>query len=116
MRHFGIDEANALIPLLRRTFEQVRPLAEKLEGTQGTEREALTETIQRELQPLVDSGIEVKALDGLVDFRALREGRTVYLCWRWGEERITHWHELDTGFSGRRRIKADDPFEKSWPN
>ncbi|MBL8953234.1 MAG: DUF2203 domain-containing protein [Myxococcaceae bacterium] len=114
MRHFGIEEANGLIPLLRRTFQTVRPLAEKLDDTQGPEHDALAEKIQGELQPLVDSGIEVKALDGLVDFRALLEGRTVYLCWRWGEERITHWHELDTGFAGRRPIKAGDTFGKSY--
>ncbi len=114
MRHFGIDEANALIPVLTRTFEGVRLLAVELEDAEGADRDALAARIQHELQPLVDAGIEVKALDGLVDFRALREGRTVYLCWRWGEERITHWHELETGFSGRRRIKAGDAFERTY--
>jgi len=116
MRHFGIEEANSLIPLLTRTFEAVRPLAAKLDAAQGPDRDALAGRIQQELQPLIDSGIEVKALDGLVDFRALREGRTVYLCWRWGEERITHWHELDTGFSGRRPIKPDDAFARIYPS
>jgi hypothetical protein len=114
VRHFGIEEANRLIPALTRTFELVRPLAVKLEDAEGAERAKLLEQIQTELQPLLDAGIEVKALDGLVDFRALLEGRTVYLCWRWGELRITHWHELDTGFVGRRPIKPDDGFEKSW--
>lgn len=40
--------------------------------------------------------------DGLVDFHAMHEGRVVCLCWRYGEPRITHWHELDAGFAGRQ--------------
>jgi len=30
----------------------------------------------------------------------------VFLCWRLGEDRISHWHEIDTGFSGRQPIDA----------
>ena len=55
-----------------------------------------------ELQAL---GVELKALEqGMVDFYALREDRLVYLCWRLGEEHITHWHEVDAGFTGRRPV------------
>ena len=36
---------------------------------------------------------------GLVDFLHLRDGREVNLCWRYGEERITHWHGLDEGYA-----------------
>jgi hypothetical protein len=42
----------------------------------------------------------------LVDFRALMEGREVYLCWLLGEEEVTHWHELDAGFAGRQSLLA----------
>ncbi|HEU4763127.1 MAG TPA: DUF2203 domain-containing protein [Gemmatimonadales bacterium] len=41
---------------------------------------------------------------GLVDFHALREDRLVFLCWRLGEARITHWHELDAGYAGRQPL------------
>jgi hypothetical protein len=47
--------------------------------------------------------------DGLVDFYTLREDRLVFLCWRYGEDRITHWHELDAGAAGRQPL-ADVPF------
>lgn len=47
--------------------------------------------------------------DGLVDFYALRDDRLVFLCWRYGEDRITHWHELDAGAAGRQPL-ADVPF------
>jgi hypothetical protein len=28
----------------------------------------------------------------------------VYLCWRYGEPSVQHWHELEGGFAGRQRI------------
>ena len=45
--------------------------------------------------------------DGLVDFYGLQEGRLVFLCWRLGEEAVTHWHELDAGVAGRRPITPE---------
>jgi hypothetical protein len=41
---------------------------------------------------------------GLVDFLAVRDGREVYLCWRYGEPEIQYWHELEGGFAGRQPI------------
>ena len=50
-------------------------------------------------------GVEPKgALEGLVDFPAMHEDREVYLCWRLGESEITHWHETDAGFAGRKPL------------
>jgi hypothetical protein len=42
--------------------------------------------------------------DGLVDFFSRLDGRDIFLCWRLGEEEITHWHELDAGFAGRQEL------------
>lgn len=41
---------------------------------------------------------------GLIDFLSLRNGRSVYLCWQLGEERINYWHELQAGFAGRQPL------------
>ena len=41
---------------------------------------------------------------GLVDFLHLRDGREVNLCWKFGEERITHWHGLDEGYARRKPL------------
>ena len=41
---------------------------------------------------------------GLVDFYGMYDGRLVCLCWRQGEESVSHWHELDAGFAGRQAI------------
>jgi hypothetical protein len=41
---------------------------------------------------------------GLVDFPALVSGRQVWLCWKYGEPAIAWWHDLETGFDGRRPL------------
>lgn len=41
---------------------------------------------------------------GLVDFPALVSGRQVWLCWQYGEASIGWWHDLETGFDGRRPL------------
>jgi hypothetical protein len=133
MRYFGLEEANRLLPLLSGIFEKVRPLvtrAQKLSGELASLRgegkrdaytellreqhDALLEQIRAELQQVQDMGIDVKAADGLVDFHSQLGGRTVYLCWRFGEPSISHWHELDAGFAGRKPIKDPAAFSPSY--
>ena len=70
---------------LRRTGVQINELAERINNM----------------------GCELKDMDmGLVDFRAMINGREAYLCWRLGEEHVTYWHDLDTGFSSRRPLEG----------
>ncbi|HWG91618.1 MAG TPA: DUF2203 domain-containing protein [Candidatus Thermoplasmatota archaeon] len=60
------------------------------------------------LAELGELGVEVKdPWTGLVDFHGERSrgGEVVYLCWKEGEPRITHWHPLQGGFAARRPIE-----------
>ena len=41
---------------------------------------------------------------GLVDFYGLMDGKLVWLCWKYGEDGVSHYHSLDEGFSGRKSI------------
>jgi hypothetical protein len=43
---------------------------------------------------------------GLVDFYGQVDGKSVWLCWRYGEESVTHYHGLDEGFAGRKPIES----------
>lgn len=64
-----------------------------------------TESLRQPLEEFENRGIIIRDLQrGLIDFPALRDGREVYLCWLYGEERIDFWHELDTGFAGRQPL------------
>ena len=54
-------------------------------------------------------GVVVKDVDsGLVDFLARRQGRQVYICWRYGEDGLVYWHDIEAGFAGRRLISDED--------
>ena len=103
MRLFGLAEANGYVPMLLETFQRVLELDDEDE-------------IRREVTAIEQLGIEVKAIDGLVDFRSLRGGEVVYLCWKYPEPEISHWHRLDAGFAGRRAISPEDGFAQSWAN
>ena len=79
-------------------------------GEQVAARDAVTAAATRinaYLKELEAVGCVFKGFDaGLVDFYSLRDDRPVFLCWRMGEDRISHWHELDAGFGGRQPIDA----------
>jgi hypothetical protein len=71
--------------------------------------EAAAEQISKLVEKVQEMGVELKDMDqGLVDFRTIREGREVYLCWKLGEETVSFWHELDTGFAGRQPLGMDE--------
>jgi hypothetical protein len=138
IRFFSLREANALLPTLREEFTRARTLRDSLLGVQKKLQEtghgidgpdvtvdasapAAVQKLQaravriigqlREIiRAVSELGIEIKAADGLVDFRSKLRGRTVYLCWKFGEDRVTHFHELDAGFAGRRPLPDDGDF------
>ena len=57
------------------------------------------------IHQIQDTGVLIKDINiGLLDFPALRDEREVYLCWQYGEDEITFWHEIDAGFAGRQSI------------
>ena len=72
----------------------------------ATERQERGAAIVRTgLEEIQELGGVTKDVDlGLVDFLHLRGGRQVNLCWRFGEQRITHWHGLDEGYAGRKPL------------
>lgn len=129
-RRFTLDEANSLLPQLCQLLPQVqeskfkhdrlrRKAAEyaHLMSSNGriVEKE-LNETRQELVQATAEMNsliervqkmeCELKDIDqGLVDFRAERDGREVYLCWKLGEPEIRWWHDIDAGFAGRRPLE-----------
>ena len=77
--------------------EEVHQAQETLERDQKRMHE-----YEAELKKL---GVELKDyFTGLLDFYSLRDGREVYLCWKLGEQGITHWHTSSEGFAGRKPV------------
>ena len=69
------------------------------------EREKAVQVAKDTLSEINAIGVQVKDLDiGLLDFPCEVEGRIVLLCWKMGEQSITHWHGTDEGFAGRKPI------------
>ncbi len=95
---------------------EVWPVIEKAIGNGGNQAASQA---TREFERINQLAHEIQALggmikdlnDGLVDFPALRDGREVYLCWKYGRAEIEFWHEIEAGFS-----ESPDPgvSDKSW--
>jgi hypothetical protein len=128
-RRFTPNEVNALIPRLQEYFDQLASLRARapevqralthLEhkrrsngrdlATEIREAQQRLEALRGEMQSILEKiaalGGEVKDIEqGLVDFPTNRRGRTVYLCWKHGEDRVRYWHELSAGFAGRQPL------------
>ena len=127
---FTLEQAEALLPQVREEVLAMQACKEQIDGLRvelarvveksagnghvrdensvGEKRrraERLVAELNERLERLNGWGVELKGIEeGLIDFPSERDGRTVYLCWRLGEERIEWWHELDTGFAGRQPL------------
>lgn len=131
-RIFTVEEANNLLPFVRKTFDwlderrtELEQLSRSLEvlelvaasgavdgspdqqqyNTAKARFDALVEEVQAELTRLTEMGLVLRDLDaGLVDFHAVRNGRVVFLCWKRDEDAICFWHTVESGFQGRRPL------------
>jgi hypothetical protein len=131
-RYFTVEEANGLVPILEVHFAQVFRLKPQLQAVQKelealgeppTEQSvqrsdgppalvsargrfrALVEALSDELNAVGELGVHVKDLDiGLCDFLGKVDNKAVWLCWQYGEPAVAYYHDLDSGFAGRRPL------------
>ena len=69
------------------------------------EREKAIRRVKDTLAEINAIGVQVKDIEiGLLDFPCKVEGRVVLLCWKLGEQGITHWHTSSEGFAGRKPV------------
>jgi hypothetical protein len=69
------------------------------------EREKAIRRVKDTLAEINAIGVQVKDIEiGLLDFPCKVEGRIVLLCWKVGEQGITHWHTSSEGFAGRKPV------------
>ena len=133
-KYFTPAQANAALPLVRAIVGDIVALANDLRDRheslarlrQADRKSAPSTAHQEELdlaraefergktrmqeleRELADLGIELKDyFTGLVDFWCRLDGRDVYLCWKLGEPEVAHWHELNAGFAGRRKLTVE---------
>ncbi|HWP37623.1 MAG TPA: DUF2203 domain-containing protein [Gemmatimonadales bacterium] len=127
-KYFTLEEANRTLPFVRKIVgdivEEYRRWREHIaryelaaagrraEDPETAEQQRLRAAVEESanringfMEELSPVGCLFKGFEeGLVDFPSKLEGRDVYLCWRLGEEKVSYWHELDSGFRGRRPL------------
>jgi hypothetical protein len=133
-QHFTVDQAEKLLPHveqairdaieLKKFYAQAELVLEqesrriamsggamvnsgKLQA-ERSRRDTCAQQLNQAIEKIHSYGCEVKDLDiGLIDFRTWYRDEEVYLCWRLGEQGITHWHGLSEGFPGRKAISEE---------
>lgn len=123
-RYFSLPEANETLAAIRPLMDEIQtirheilarkpefwPAMERAAGNGGSQAASkLVEEFER-LDALVRqiqaTGALFKDINlGLLDFPALKDGREVYLCWKYGENDIAYWHEIEAGYAGRQSIE-----------
>ncbi len=132
-RVFTLEEVNELVPLLNNLVATQLSRRLEIEGRLKSLSEALgstpsdlvvveadatdVRTMKRELAGRVEEyqtgwrdiedlgGVLKDAKTGRVDFYGRVDGKLVWLCWRYGDEEIRHYHALDDGFSARKELR-----------
>jgi len=126
-RLFTIEEANRLVPHLKKLVRKVIRERAALIDIQGEIQRArdnaqygggslygmrYLEGLKRfseAVHSIEELGVLVKDLQkGLCDFPHERDGRLVYLCWKLDEDEVQWWHEVEDGFIGRQPLEAKD--------
>jgi hypothetical protein len=121
--YYTLREANAALRRLAPLATKLKATQERILAMRPQVEDVLKKTVEdggsaaasqlylefvrfeRTLETIREMGVEVKDVEtGLCDFLALYQGRDIYLCWRLGESEVRWWHELHTGFAGRRSV------------
>ncbi len=124
-RYFTLEEAEALLPKVKRHMTKLMGLHDELTALSGVKVHAdhfdwtahvLAVNINKryhelsfkyfaELEALTKIGCYVKDVSqGLVDFYSILGGKNVILCWQYDEPSILYFHDENTGYSGRISI------------
>lgn len=125
MKLFTIEEANELLPQLRKKLLRMQELysgvaelrddakaaaaASQLGGggmEGGSDYVRALYEIGKITTEIHEAGVQLKDYErGLIDFPARRGDRIVLLCWQLGDgDEIEWWHDTDTGFAGRQPL------------
>jgi hypothetical protein len=124
---FTIDEANTILPKVKKKFEEilccknnVMDIQEELQNLSDSncsfekfikkkqELNHIVTDLYKMIQELEDMGVMVKSVDeGLLDFPSIRYDKEIWLCWKFGESKIKFWHGKEEGFMGRKPIPLE---------
>jgi hypothetical protein len=108
-RLFTREEADRALPLVRRIVADIQKTAAGIRelGSDDERLPGLEAELQEYLQELEEMGCFFKDWNfsvGLVDFPAVIDGETVFLCWRSDEGQLGYYHRIEDGYQWRRPL------------
>ena len=130
---FTLEEANRLVPRISSLFSEIfninariKSLSKDIEGLLEIWGEAVMrighqdnafyvervekknkaiDELKRRIEAIQSVGCIVKNIEqGLIDFVHDNGEDVIFLCWKYGEDSIRHWHGLQDGYVGRRPL------------
>ena len=126
-RLFTVQEARRVLeevrPVVGRMIQAFAEIREEIES--ATSAEGLSSGDPELARHLEDRGVAPRLLKeiqgaiediqargcivngpeaGLIDFPCLMGNEIVFLCWKYDEPGIGHWHRIPDGFAGRRAL------------
>ena len=106
----AIDAISSVrIDIAKFDFDEIRETGTKLQK----DYHKLLYEFYKELEKLEAIGCVLKDLElGLVDFYCKFESRDIFLCWKFGEKTLEAWHEVNSGFAGRKAILNIDKYQQ----
>ena len=124
MKIFTLEEANELIPEMRRRLQRLQQLYSAIGEMRESAKAAASSSevgggmkggsgyvrslyeVGKITTEIHDAGVQLKDYErGLIDFPTMRGGRMVLLCWQLDEgDQIEWWHDTEAGFAGRQRL------------
>jgi hypothetical protein len=120
IKYFTPSEARKTLPLVRKivkdildTSREMRLIADEIgeEAEKDPRIQKMADDVEDFMAELEDIGCFFKDWNfqiGLVDFPAIINGKEVFLCWRSDEDNIMYYHEMETGFAGRKIIPPEE--------
>jgi hypothetical protein len=120
LKYFTPSEARKTLPLVRKivkdildTSREMRLIADEIgeEAEKDPRIQKMADDVEDFMAELEDIGCFFKDWNfqiGLVDFPAILDGKEVFLCWRSDEDNIMYYHEMETGFAGRKIIPPEE--------
>jgi hypothetical protein len=105
---FTPEQANKMLPEVRPIIQRILQLNRDIPSLRGIKRNEAMDEFNLQISRLYEMGIELKDPNlGLIDFPAKRFDERVYLCWKLGEPEVMFWHDLHSGFKGRKPLKPE---------
>jgi hypothetical protein len=133
LKCFTPSEANAILPQLKEDLLNLQTLVGQVEkeylelqkiraihdeqssvrsegrGDPFFEIESRIDFMKMETEMLISNfarkGVILKMINpGLIDFPAVLDGESILICWKEGEETVSHYHSWNDGFAGRKLL------------